>query len=96
MRDLEDRIRQVRPQWPAPGPEAEARARAALGLSRPPSPARQWLARSTHALHLAALDVDALVMPEVHVPRVRVLNMRDLGALLCDRALRPPVRALMV
>lgn len=54
------------------------------------------LARSTHALHLAALDVDALVMPEVHVPRVRVLNMRDLGALLCDTALRPPVRALMV
>ena len=48
MRDLEDRLRQVRPQWPGPGPEAEARVRTALGLSRTPSPARQWLTRSTH------------------------------------------------
>lgn len=48
MRELEDRIRRVRPQWPAPGSEAEAKARAALGLSGAPSPARRWLARSTH------------------------------------------------
>ncbi len=54
------------------------------------------LARSTHMLHFAALDRDALFMPEVHVQGARVLNMRDLGQDLCNRELRPPVRALMV
>ena len=37
------------------------------------------LARSTHALQFAALDMDRVKMPEVHVAGVRVLNMRDLG-----------------
>jgi anaerobic selenocysteine-containing dehydrogenase len=54
------------------------------------------LARSTHKLHFAVLDMDRVTMPEVHKPGVRVLNMRDLGKDLCDRDLRPPVRSLMV
>jgi anaerobic selenocysteine-containing dehydrogenase len=40
--------------------------------------------------------MDAVLMPEVHRPNVRTLNMRDLGRDLCDPTLRPPVRALMV
>ena len=43
------------------------------------------LARSTHALHFAVLDMDRVAMPEVYKPGVRVLNMRDLGSDLCDR-----------
>ncbi len=54
------------------------------------------LARSTHMLHFAALDVDRVLMPEVHTPGVRVLNMRDLGNDLCDGSLQPPVRSLIV
>ncbi len=54
------------------------------------------LARSTHALQFATLDMDRVLMPEVHTPGVRVLNMRDLGDDLCNRELQPPVRALMV
>jgi anaerobic selenocysteine-containing dehydrogenase len=54
------------------------------------------LARSTHALQFAALDIDGVLMPEVKKPGVRVLNMRDLGADLCNPGLQPPVRALIV
>ena len=54
------------------------------------------LARSTHALQFAALDMDRVKMREVHVAGVRVLNMRDLGKDLCDRDLQPPIRSLMV
>ena len=54
------------------------------------------LARSTHALHFAALDVDRVEMPEVYKPGRRVLNMRDLGKDLCDRQLDPPIRSLIV
>jgi anaerobic selenocysteine-containing dehydrogenase len=54
------------------------------------------LARSTHKLHFATLDMDRVEMPEVHQPGVRVLNMRDLGKDLCDRGLQPPIRSLMV
>jgi anaerobic selenocysteine-containing dehydrogenase len=54
------------------------------------------LARSTHALHFAVLDMDRLTMPEVHKPGVRVLNMRDLGEDLCRQDLDPPVRSLIV
>jgi anaerobic selenocysteine-containing dehydrogenase len=54
------------------------------------------LARSTHMLQFAALDMDRVVMPEVHKPGVRVLNMRDLGSDLCNPHLDPPVRALIV
>ena len=54
------------------------------------------LARSTHALQFAALDMDRVKMPEVHVAGVRVLNMRDLGKDLCDRDLQPQIRSLMV
>ena len=54
------------------------------------------LARSTHALHFAALDMDSVLMPEVYKPGVRVLNMRDLGKDLCDPDLQPPVRSLIV
>lgn len=54
------------------------------------------LARSTHALHFATLDMDRVTMPEVAAPGVRTLNMRDLGKDLCDPELSPPVRALMV
>ena len=54
------------------------------------------LARSTHALHFAALDVDRVEMPEVYTPGRRVLNMRDLGKDLCDRHLEPPIRSVIV
>lgn len=54
------------------------------------------LARSTHALQFDVLAVDRVEMPEVHVPGVRTLNMRDLGRDLCNPRLDPPVRALMV
>ena len=54
------------------------------------------LARSTHALQFAVLDMDRVLMPEVYKPGVRVLNMRDLGNDLCSRDLQPPIRALMV
>lgn len=54
------------------------------------------LARSTHMLQFAALDMDRVEMPEVQTPGARVLNMRDLGRDLCDPALDPPIRALMV
>jgi anaerobic selenocysteine-containing dehydrogenase len=54
------------------------------------------LARSTHALHFAALDMDRVKMPEVRKPGVRVLNMRDLGNDLCSRDLEPPIRSLFV
>ena len=42
------------------------------------------LARSTHALQFAVLDMDRVLMPEVAKPGVRVLNMRDLGNDLCN------------
>ena len=54
------------------------------------------LARSTHALQFAALDMDRVLMPEVYKPDVRQLNMRDIGKDLCDPTLTPPVRALVV
>lgn len=54
------------------------------------------LARSTHAIQFDVLDRERLLMPEVHTPGVRVLNMRDLGSDLCNRDLQPPIRALMV
>jgi anaerobic selenocysteine-containing dehydrogenase len=54
------------------------------------------LARSTHALQFAALDMDYVEMPELERPGVRVLNMRDLGKDLCDSTLRPPIRSLVV
>ena len=52
------------------------------------------LARSTHKLHFAVLDLDSVTKPEVHQPGVRVLNMRDLGKDLCG--LQPPIRSLIV
>jgi anaerobic selenocysteine-containing dehydrogenase len=54
------------------------------------------LARSTHALQFATLDLDSVLMPEVQMPGARVLNMRDIGNDLCSRELRPPVRSLIV
>jgi anaerobic selenocysteine-containing dehydrogenase len=54
------------------------------------------LARSTHALQFAVLDMDGVLMPQLVKPGVRTLNMRDLGKDLCDPALRPPIRSLMV
>ena len=54
------------------------------------------LARSTHALHFAALDMNAVLMPEVHKRGVRQLNMRDLGRDLCDETMAPPIRSLLV
>ncbi len=53
------------------------------------------MARSTHALHFAALDMHAVERPDTWKP-ARTLNMRDLGKDLTDRALDPPVKALMV
>ncbi|MFM6932760.1 MAG: molybdopterin-dependent oxidoreductase [Novosphingobium sp.] len=53
------------------------------------------IARSTHALHYAALDMAAVERPDLWQP-ARTLNMRDLGKDLCDPGLAPPVMALMV
>lgn len=53
------------------------------------------IARSTHALHFAALDMDAVERPDTWKP-ARTLNMRDLGKDLTNPALDPPVKALMV
>lgn len=47
-------------------------------------------------LHFDVLDMDAVLMPEVHHPGARVLNMRDLGKDLCDTTLAPPIRSLIV
>jgi anaerobic selenocysteine-containing dehydrogenase len=54
------------------------------------------LARSTHALQFEALDLASVERPDLAVPGVRTLNMRDLGRDLCDPGLAPPVRSLMV
>jgi anaerobic selenocysteine-containing dehydrogenase len=54
------------------------------------------IARSTHGLHFATLDVNAVIRPDVHTAGVRTLNMRDLGKDLCDATLDPPIKALMV
>lgn len=54
------------------------------------------LARSTHALHFAVLDIDRVERPDLARPGRRVLNMRDLGKDLCDRALAPQIRSLIV
>ena len=54
------------------------------------------LARSTHMLQFAALDMTRVVRPDVDKPGVRTLNMRDLGRDLLNRQLAPPVRALFV
>ena len=54
------------------------------------------LARSTHALQLGTLAMEAVLMPGAAKPGVRVLNMRDLGQDLCSETLAPPIRALMV
>ena len=54
------------------------------------------IARSTHALHFAALDMDAVLRPDVYAPGARVLNMRDIGKDLCDAQLAPPIKALLV
>jgi anaerobic selenocysteine-containing dehydrogenase len=54
------------------------------------------LARSTHMLQFATLDLDRVLMPEVYKPGVRTLNMRDLGKDLCSTDLDPAVRALFV
>jgi anaerobic selenocysteine-containing dehydrogenase len=53
------------------------------------------LARSTHMLQFAALDMNRVLMPEVEKP-ARTLNMRDLGRDLLSRELAPPVQALFV
>lgn len=53
------------------------------------------IARSTHALHYAALDMQSVERPDLWQP-ARTLNMRDLGKDLCDPALSPPIKALMV
>jgi anaerobic selenocysteine-containing dehydrogenase len=54
------------------------------------------LARSTHALQFAVLDMDSVERPDVNAAGVRSLNMRDLGVDLCNRDLQPPVAALIV
>jgi len=54
------------------------------------------LARSTHALQFAALDMGHVLMPEVYVPGARTLNMRDVGLDLCSTTLQPRIRSLMV
>lgn len=54
------------------------------------------LARSTHMLHLDALDHNAVLRPDVYKPGVRTLNMRDIGKDLCDQTLTPPIQSLIV
>jgi anaerobic selenocysteine-containing dehydrogenase len=54
------------------------------------------LANSTSDLHFAALDVDAVMLPEREDETIREVNMVQLGRALTDPALDPPVRALIV
>jgi anaerobic selenocysteine-containing dehydrogenase len=54
------------------------------------------LARSTAALHMAALNADAVRMSQLEDPAVRALNMVQLGRILTDENLDPPIRALIV
>jgi anaerobic selenocysteine-containing dehydrogenase len=54
------------------------------------------LARSTHMLQFAALDMDHVLMPDVYVPGARTLNMRDIGEDLCSTSLEPRVQSLIV
>ena len=54
------------------------------------------LAYFTAALHFTALNADAVTMPELEDPTIRELNMVQLGRVLSDDALDPPIRALIV
>ena len=54
------------------------------------------LAYFTAALHFTALNADAVTMPELEDPAIRELNMVQLGRVLSDDALEPPIRALIV
>ena len=54
------------------------------------------LSRSTHALQSSTLNMHDLLMPQVHQPNVRTLNMRDLGSALCSQSLAPPIQSLCV
>ena len=76
--------------------DAVSHARVPAGVERRLAAPWRRLARSTHALHFATLAMDRVEMPEVHVPGVRTLNMRDLGNDLCNRELDPPIRSLIV
>jgi anaerobic selenocysteine-containing dehydrogenase len=53
------------------------------------------LVPDTRAVISAALDVDAVSMPQLQPP-TRTVNMIQLGRALTDPALQPPVRALFV
>ncbi len=54
------------------------------------------LSRSTGALQYSVLNDAGLTRPEVQKPNVRLLNMRDLGSLLCNPRLEPPIRSIMI
>jgi anaerobic selenocysteine-containing dehydrogenase len=54
------------------------------------------LAYFTAGLHTAALNWDGVTMPALENPAVREVNMVQLGRVLTDPDLTPPVRALIV
>ncbi|MBI4279842.1 MAG: molybdopterin oxidoreductase family protein [Armatimonadetes bacterium] len=54
------------------------------------------LLHMTHRLHFQALNAAAVEMPELQQPGVRAINMVQLGRVLTDPDLRPPIRALIV
>ncbi len=54
------------------------------------------LAYFTSGLHFTALNADAVVMPELEDASIREVNMVQLGRVLTDPDLDPPIRALIV
>jgi anaerobic selenocysteine-containing dehydrogenase len=54
------------------------------------------LAYFTSDLHFTALNADAVIMPELEDSVIRELNMVQLGRILTDETLDPPIRALVV
>src|SRR3984893_5163328 len=69
--------------------------------ARPRSPAR-WrrpggrLLLLPAGLHFEAMNSDAVQMPELEDTSIRQFNMVQLGRVLTDAALDPPIRALIV
>jgi anaerobic selenocysteine-containing dehydrogenase len=54
------------------------------------------LAYFTAELHFTALNADAVTMPELEDQAIRELNMVQIGRILTDDTLDPPIRALVV
>jgi anaerobic selenocysteine-containing dehydrogenase len=54
------------------------------------------LLHMTHDAHFEALNIASLVMPQLQDTSIRSVNMVQLGRVLTDETLTPPIRALIV